>query len=810
MKKTSKILSLLVALCMAVTMLSGLTVFAEDALQLVSFDADADFITLDFNKAIDTTNSTIVLKKGDEFVPFTLAKPLHHSNVQSKAASRYTYTLTPDGGVEVGEEYKITLWDVKASETDVLAQTAYTFVVEELATTANFQNVDGYKWTEVEDWNWEMAEDGSKFYIDEMKTPSKNNMEGFAQVGAKIGNDDTEEHVLPSKSNTTGSANWTESEYTVKATFKSDARLARPQIYFGIARNITGYNATSANNTDITGFNFGGYTNQAATQQTPNLYFINGGHVSGSAVKNLGGTNRVSTKIDMTAGVALKVSSKAGVVRMFINNKKAADFAATVAPGFPVFAFRPVGANDSATACDVELYDMQVTKSTFEEVTELDYPEGYEPPAPPEPEEPEEEEYPELIHGWDADLNVFTVDFTEEVQAFDATVTQAGAIIPATLSHAIYTGKTTGSYSTWTIKPDAGFTADIPYTVTISNVKNADASKKISTWSKTFKVEILAEGLDLTDGSVVTKANKPTTANATFTNDGDDVVLTTASAGADSSYIYIAKTLDSGEKEADYTINVTLKDFVNVGYTQGFIGIISSNLAANYNYDHASLKGVLHYAKLGANATSNACYSNIRRNLSGTNTQSGPGNFGTVKFRGTDPVPVQLKLSVKDGVATTYFNGKKTADQALEGTVTGAPQMMIHIRSIPDATATSSVTFADFVATRAVHADVLGDSFTAETPEVAEGAIAENSVINVSAVVTNNTAEAKTIFAMCALYDATGAMKNIVIAPVTQAASGETTIDFANVDTNGATYAKIFIWDDAETLNPWFPAITIE
>ena len=69
MKKTSKILSLLVALCMAVTMLSGLTVFAADPFEVVAINADTDFITLDFDQEIAISgDSGFVLKKDGEFV----------------------------------------------------------------------------------------------------------------------------------------------------------------------------------------------------------------------------------------------------------------------------------------------------------------------------------------------------------------------------------------------------------------------------------------------------------------------------------------------------------------------------------------------------------------------------------------------------------------------------------------------------------------------------------------------------------------------------------------------------------------------
>ncbi len=809
MKKTSKILSLLVALCMAVTMLSGLTVFAADPFEVVAINADTDFITLDFDQEIAISgDSGFVLKKDGEFVDFTIAKKNHKTTVQTYGSRFHTYILTPEGGVEAGAEYKLTFWDVKSSDgASTHAQVAYSILVEQLADFADFIPFKQQSTTNT------LVKGEDSFTIDNATVGSYSSsyVGGIAAViGADREAGNTFKNAIsdPTTSDS-GAAAWTEKDYTFKVTYTQGPEVKVERLVIGVGQ------AFGTNFYNNANYKFHGFYMEKNTTTTPSAaasnieFFKECGGSSG--ILKLTGNQRMSG-FNYADGLELKFAIKDGIVHGFADGKKVFDYQLDASPaGFPFLQVHVKSANTNAetgsayTATSYAISNPVVSRANIQ-AAEIDFPEGY---VPPQPEEPEEEEYPEMILDWDADLDVFTVDFEEEIASLDATITQAGTIVPATVYFANYNDKAATSRYTWIVEPTAGFVRDIPYTVTLANVKNEAGTKKISTWSKTFKVEVLAEGLS----EDVTTSMNSSASNATFVNDGEDLVVTASAKGGstnpnDTDKLNVFKTLKSGEFESDYTVKVTLKDFVNIGYTQGFVGITSTS-QANYGHDHSSLRGAVSYAKLGASATSNAVYSNIYQNTSGTNTHTaGPGNFTSIAFRGENPVPVELKLAVKNGVASSYWNGKKTADATLAGTVSGRPQMQINLRSIVDTAQPASVTYADFIATRAVHADVLGESFTVAEPELT-GAFTDETVA-ISTVVTNNTLVEKAIFAMCALYDATGAMKNVVIAPVEEAVTGDTTVEFEGVETNGATYAKIFIWDGADTLNAWFPAIIVE
>ena len=814
MKKTSKILSLLVALCMAVTMLSGLTVMATEPFELLSYDADADFITLDFNQEIDTTNSVIVLKKGDAFVPFTIEGAAYNTTVK-EASAHWTYKVIPTGGVELDEEYKITFWDVKSADgASTLAQSALTFSTTEIADLSDLVNIQPYEHA-TQTW----SKDEETGVLTRTLTLGSSNMGNHAFAGALVGADTTEEHFLPNGSATTGSANWTEKEFTIKLNFKSDADLKRPNIVFGIARNLTDISSTSSVNADITALTNYPNAECPANAMLAGLYLVDGNNIGNrrsgdSLVKSLARTS--APTLDYTTGVEFKLSSKDNVLRVFVNGKKVLDGVVdSVAPGHPFFAIQNAKGSTDGNS-DIEINGFQATQSLFEVSEELDTPEGYIPPAPPEPEEPqepEEAEYPEMILDWDADLDFFTVDFEEEIASLDATITQAGAIIPATV-YASEVEKTNNTRYTWIVKPADGFTRDIPYTVTLANVKNADGSKTISTWSKTFKVEVLTEGLSLED--IATNSDKAS-ANAAFSNNGEDLIVT-ANAESDtapsSGRINVFKSLGTDEGgneiyESDYTVKVTYKNLVNAWYIQSGVGYSKmKTTTTNQGWDHNSMRGIFGF--YGGNGSDKRAQFKIYQNSAGTNTNvsAALGISGNIfQYINLSEAEAEVKLAVKNGHAHEYINGVKAVDTALLGEIKGRPQIILNIRNIT-AGETASLTIADFVVTRAVHVDVLGESFTAAEPELT-GAFTDATVA-ISTVVTNNTLVEKAIFAMCALYDATGAMKNIVISEVEEAATGETTVEFENVATNGATYAKIFIWDTASALNPYFPAIEVK
>ena len=57
MAKYLKLQSLILCVCLMLTAFSGISALAAGSLELLSWDADSDFISLDFNQAIDTASA---------------------------------------------------------------------------------------------------------------------------------------------------------------------------------------------------------------------------------------------------------------------------------------------------------------------------------------------------------------------------------------------------------------------------------------------------------------------------------------------------------------------------------------------------------------------------------------------------------------------------------------------------------------------------------------------------------------------------------------------------------------------------------
>ena len=848
MKKTSKILSLLVALCMAVTMLSGLTVFAADPFELVSYDADADFITLDFNQAIDLENSQFVVKHGDEYleagVDYTIAKADANSSVQADGvSSRYTYKMTLTDDIVLDDEYTVSFWDVKSSDgASTLEQSALVFSVAQLATDADLVDIVPYQWGNSNTW---VRDEETGGMMIEAFNHGGNNMSYWSVVGARVGNDTTEEHILPNKSLPAGSANWTETDYTVKATIKV-SNMLRGTVNFGIASDTQSMHSETATGAKFTGIKTYDYAAMTTTSHDADYYLMaNSNYRQDSASRAVYFDRTKAPNYNPEAGFEFKVSSKDGVVRAFMDGAKLMDGEVEVLAGYP-FASVYVSSETTDTTAKVQLYDFQVTQSTFEEVAVV-APEGYVPP------EPDEGELPVEILDWDADLDFFTVDFAEEIASLDATLTQAGTMIPVTVSCAndenmVTTSKgvevaTAGATATnedieeaprytWKVQPvSGGIVRDIPYTVTIANVKDAEGNVVLANWSKTFKVEVIAEGLTHdTESSVQTYLNKSTT--PTYSNvNGDDLVLTTeakSSTGRMFVYRAVGEDTDSSKSsmsktspytEKDYTVKVTFKDTENVKNGSYALSTAYSR-NASYGVDHSYFRGVgmqvqdlsevvpgdeqQDRGNLKVYDTTGA-YSSANGNLYRQEYAS-QGSYFDVDL---GEAGTTLKLSTKNQHARAYINGSKVSDMALQQDYAGSAQICVNMTAI-DSTQGMSVTLADFVATRATHLDVTGEYFTIGEASVAEGAIAGNETVSILTTLTNNTLNDKAIFAACAFYNAAGAMTNLIISEVEAAYTGETDLEFANVETNGGTYAKIFVWDSADALKAWFPAIEVE
>ena len=837
MKKTSKILSLLVALCMAVTVLSGLTVFAADPFELVSYDADADFVTLDFNQAIDLENSQFVVKHGDEYLTaadYTIAKADANSSVQADGvSSRYTYQLTFTEDIILNDEYTVSFWDVKSADgVSTLAQSALRFSVAELATDADLVDIVPYKWGNSN--TWVRDEETGGMMIAEFNHTS-NNMSYWSVVGARVGEDTTEEHILPNRSLPAGSANWTETDYTVKATIKA-SNMLRGTVNFGIAsdaQNMHGENATGAKFVGIKTYD---YTAMTTTSHDAGYYLMaNSNNRSDSASRVAYFARTSAPNYNPEAGFEFKVSSKDGVVRAFMNGKKLMDGEVEVLPGYP-FVSVYVSSETADTKSKVQVYDFQVTQSLFEEIAVV-APEGYRPP------EPDEEPAPVEVLDWNADLDFFTVDFEEEIVSMDATITQSGEMVVGGAYNAALSTADPANMDrcTWIVKPNDGFAANIPYTVTIANAKDAEGNVVLANWSKTFMVEIIDQGITY-PSDPATKANHYAKGGTVsqlpnggikFQNAGDagnknmlayaigedtDATKAIGSAGSAPNAVYT--------QEAQYTVKATYK----IGGTSAAkIGLGHRySINPSYGYDHNWSRGTGVYVDVWPNSSVDEETGKLEAGNTGAVTMYSTKyidsavvknmkkqDTGSANQHLTNLTPqsgITLKLAMKNDNTNVYINGGKAMDNINYGE-RGCLDLYFACTSsnktgayIEDAWCE----ITDIVITKATHLDVTGEAFTSSEATVEEGAIAGNETVTLSTVVTNNTLNDKAIFAACAFYNAAGAMTNLVISEVEEALTGETTIEFEDAETLGATFAKIFIWDGADTLNAWFPAIEVQ
>ena len=802
MKKTSKILSLLVALCMTLAMFSGITAMAAD-LELVSFNADSDFITLDFNQAVDAENAVILLTKNGEAVEeFTFAQNNYNSYVQTGASSHYTYFVTPAEGIEIDAEYKLTLHEVKSADgTATFGPWAKTFTVANIGGSLTNYRTVGVNEGRVS-YNTSVEGQVSAALTNFTTSYSETNN---AFIGTQVGADFENEVPMTNASLTSGL--WTEKDYTVKLKIAITG-ATKENIGFGIADNVNriGYK------------NFTGTYMYMQRQTTSGANFelredrINTStSFTGTRVVNGGNRPTGLTYSDLD----LKLATKGQVAQAYIEGKKVADLALSAdAKGWVFVTVEPITASSGSTALNLTVSDFLATRATFADA-EPDVP-----GAEPEPDEPAVEPLnPALIADWDADLDFVTLDFTEDIGTLQATLTQAGTQVPVTVSKADHANMEANLASRYTyiIKPiSGGLTRDIPYTLSIANVKGED--DEITTWSKTFKVEVIGEGLTINDTNEILNYNT----KASYSNvNTDDLQLTYSSSGAraqiyravgnDTDSTLLNHYKDSPYTEKDYTVKATFKSLT--GATKAdFMISTAYNYSDSYGLDHGWFRGVGVRVQVQSKTEEGVTTigNNANMYMKSSNDTEANGGF-TVKQQSAANITgidtdagVELKLSTKNKFARAYVNGGKVAGMPLAQDYAG----MAQIHATPTGTG-ATVVVADFIATRAVPVLENVVEFTAGEATVT-GSFASGTV-SIAATLNNTTASAKNIFAVCALYDASDVMKNIVISPVGSIANtGETELTFANVAANGATKAKIFIWDSAAALNPWFPAIIAE
>ncbi len=358
MAKYLKIQSLILCVCLILSMFSGISAFAADPLELVSWDADGDFITLDFNQAINITDSVIELFQDGEAVEFTLEKADTNSYVQADGvSSRYTYLLTPVDGMVIDAEYEMTLVDVKSSDGESSVTDNYKmFTVAEIASNDALVNIKAVSYAVANTW----GRDGDRLVIDPFTTGSSN-MGNWALAGALVGNDTTDAHYLPKSNAIKGSQNWTEKDYTMKVTFK-ETNLSRLTVMMGIARSLELISGDTNTTTDVTAIRTYDYANMTGAHDSA-FYLVDG---LSTRTNNPGlKANFERTKapnLNYEAGVEFKLSSKDDVVRFFVDGKKFMDAAVEVEPGHPFFACHSNNKTSSSANTTVELYDFQVTQ----------------------------------------------------------------------------------------------------------------------------------------------------------------------------------------------------------------------------------------------------------------------------------------------------------------------------------------------------------------------------------------------------------------------------------------------------------------
>ncbi len=806
MKKTSKILSLLVALCMTFSMFMGITAMAAD-LELVSFNADSDFITLDFNQEVDAENAVIILTKNGEAVEnFTFAQNNYNAYVQTGASSHYTYFVTPAEGIEIDAEYKLTLHEVKSADgTATFGPWAKTFTVANIGGSLTNYRTVGVDAGKV---SYDTSVEGqvSAALTNFSTTYSESNN---AFIGTQVGADYENEVAMTNASTTSGL--WTEKDYTVKLKIAISG-ATKENIGFGIADNVNriGYKSFTG-----TYMYMQRQTTSGANFELREDRINTGTSFTGTSVVNGGNRPTGLTYSDLD----LKLATKDKVAQAYIEGKKVADLALSAdATGWVFVTVEPITASTGSTALNVTVSDLLATRATFADATP-DVPGGVTPEPEPEPE-PEEPLNPALIADWDADLDFVTLDFTEDIGDLQATLTQAGTQVPVTVSKADHADMKAANAERYTyiVKPvTGGLTRDIPYTLSIANVQGED--DEITTWSKTFKVEVLGEGLTINDANEILNFNTRTGLSYSNVNTDDlqvslDETADTGSYGVNCrAQIYRAvgddtdSTLSNNATaspytEKDYTVKATIKNLTGATRLDWALAI-SYNYGNSWGVDHNSFRGVGIRGQVQqknsttvGNNTNMYFYSN-----NGTKITKEQGAADIYDIDTTNGV--EIKLSTKNQFARAYVNGGKVADMALAQDYAGMAQIQASTRA-----ASSSFVIADFVATRAVPVLEEVVEFTAGEATLT-GSFASGTV-SIAATLNNTTASAKNIFAVCALYDASDVMKNIVISTTTSIANtGETELAFNNVATNGATKAKIFIWDAAATLNPWFPAIPV-
>ena len=369
MAKYLKLQSLILCVCLMLTAFSGISAFAADPFALVSWNADSDFITLDFNQAVNTETAVITLTKDGADVPFTFAKNDYHAtkiqaagdNTINDAAKYFTYFVTPTtGGIAIDEVYTLTVTTITNSDgTEAIAPFTKTFVVKDLGgSLKNYRTVgvDAGKVT----YNTSVPGQVSASLTTFTTSYSESNN---AYIGSQMGKDF--ENSVPMTNGSTTDGLWEETDLTVKLKIKIEG-ATKENIYFGIADNTNrmGYGPFTGTYMYM----------QRQSVTDPNFYFREDRSTAGSTYTynaKLDGSNR-PTGLDYS-DLDLKISTKDLLAHAYVENKKVSDITLSAdAKGWAFVSIEAITKASGSNALVATVSDLLATRCYEVCTTEID------------------------------------------------------------------------------------------------------------------------------------------------------------------------------------------------------------------------------------------------------------------------------------------------------------------------------------------------------------------------------------------------------------------------------------------------------
>ncbi len=367
MAKYLKIQSLILCVCLMLTAFSGISAFAADPFALVSWNADSDFITLDFNQDIDVSTADITLTKDGVDVPFTFAKNDYSNKVQTTndstastdVAKYFTYFVTPTGGIDLDEVYTLTVNAIEnADGTEAITPITKTFLVKDLGgELTNYRTVGVSAGKVTYDTSVPGQVSASLTTFTTSYSESNN-----AFIGTQVGKDF--ENATPMTNASASNALWEETDYTVKLKIKIEG-ATKENIYFGIADNVN----------RITYGSFTGTYMQLQRQNEtdPNYNFREDRSSSNTYAHNgtLNGGNR-PTGMDYS-DLDLKISTKDLLAHAYVENKKMADMTLTAdAKGWVFVSIEAITKASGSNVLVATVSDLLVTRCYEVCSTEID------------------------------------------------------------------------------------------------------------------------------------------------------------------------------------------------------------------------------------------------------------------------------------------------------------------------------------------------------------------------------------------------------------------------------------------------------